>query len=147
MLRFCESSYMKQGIKAIRLDGTGDVTLTKLVWHEADDVPHVTSPLYYRDKVYMIKSGGILSCFRADSGELLYTERIGAAGAYFASPVAANGKIYFTSRNGVITVIEDGEELRVLARNDLDEIIAATPAIVDNRFYVRTDTNLYAFGE
>jgi outer membrane protein assembly factor BamB len=146
-LRNCESSYLQQGIKALRLDGEGDITLTNMVWHERDHVPHVTSPLYYRDKVYMIKSGGILSCFRAESGELLYTERIGAAGAYFASPVAANGKIYFSSRNGVITVVEDGEEVLVLARNDLEEIIAATPALVDNKVYVRTDTNLYAFGE
>ena len=146
IINWCEESYLKQGIKAIRLDGSGDITLSKLVWSEKDHVPHVTSPLHYRDKVYMIKSGGILSCFRADDGELVYAQRVGAAGAYFASPVAANGKIYLASRNGVITVIDDGEELHVLARNDLDEVIAATPAIVDNKVYVRTDTNLYAFG-
>jgi len=145
-IALCESSYLQQGIKAFRLDGEGDVTLSGLVWCEREHVPHVTSPLYYRDKVYMIKSGGILSCFRADSGDLLYSQRIGAAGAYFASPVAVHGKIYFASRNGIITVIADGEELHVLARNDLDEVIAATPAFVDNKIYVRTDTNLYAFG-
>ena len=146
LLELCESSYLQQGIKAIRLDGEGDITLSKLVWHEPEHVPHVTSPLYYRDRVYMIKSGGILSCFNADSGDLLYAQTIGAAGAYFASPIAANGKIYFTSRNGVITVIEDGEELIVIGRNDLDEVIAATPAIVDDKVYVRTDRRLYAFG-
>ncbi|MEN8203223.1 MAG: PQQ-binding-like beta-propeller repeat protein [Bacteroidota bacterium] len=146
LIELCASSYLQQGIKAFRLDGKGDITLSKLVWNEREHVPHVTSPLYYRDKVYMIKSGGILSCFRAESGDLLYSQRIGAAGAYFASPVAAGGKIYFTARNGVITVIEDGEELNILASNDLDEIISATPAIVDNKVYVRTDAGLYAFG-
>ncbi len=146
ILEMCEASYLKQGIKALRTDGEGDITLSGFAWSERDQVPHVTSPLFYRDRVYMIKSGGILSCFQAEDGALLYSDRIGAAGAYFASPIAANGKIYFTSRNGIITVVEDGEKLNILAKNDLDEIISATPAIVDNKIYVRTDTNLYAFG-
>ena len=142
----CESDYLKQGIKAIRLDGQGDITFSHFVWGASDYVPHVTSPLFYRDRVYMIKSGGILSCFQAEDGALLYSERIGAAGSYFASPIAVNGKIYFTSRDGIITILEDGEDLNILARNDLEEIISATPAIVDNKIYVRTDSTLYAFG-
>lgn len=146
VINLCDSDYLKQGIKALRPDGSGDVSMSHFIWGARDEVPHVSSPLFYRDRVYMIKSGGILSCFQAEDGTLLFSERIGAAGAYFASPIAANGKIYFTSRNGVITVIEDGEKLSVLAKNDLDEIISATPAIVDNKLYVRTDTHLYAFG-
>ncbi len=146
LLELCESDYLKQGIKAFRFGGEGDISFSNFIWGEPAHVPHVTSPLFYKNRVYMIKSGGILSCFKADDGALQYSDRIGAAGAYFASPIAANGKIYFTSRNGIITVIEDGEKLNILARNDLDEIISATPAIVDNKIYVRTDTNLYAFG-
>jgi outer membrane protein assembly factor BamB len=145
--RLCESFYHKQGIKAIKIGGKGDVTLDHFLWGSPDHVPHVTSPLFYDGQVYMIRSGGILSCFRADTGELLFRERIGATGAYFASPVAVNGKIYFASRNGIITVIKAGDNLNVLSRNDIDERISATPAIVDNKIYLRTANSLYAFGD
>ena len=124
----------------------GDISISNFIWGEPDHVPHVTSPLFYNNRVYMVKSGGIVSCFRAEDGELLYSERIGTAGAYFASPVAVNGKILFTSRTGVITVVEAGDQMNILARNDLDDIIAATPAIVDNKIYLRTANAFYAFG-
>jgi outer membrane protein assembly factor BamB len=134
MIEFCESDYLKQGIKAFRFGREGDISFSNFIWGESANVPHVTSPLCYNNHVYMVKSGGIVSCFRAEEGELLYSERIGAAGAYFASPVAVNGKIFFTSRTGVITVVEAGDQIKILARNDLDEVIAATPAIIGNKF-------------
>lgn len=146
LIEFCESDYLKQGIKAFRVGGEGDISLSNFIWGEQDHVPHVTSPLFYNNRVYMVKSGGIVSCFRAEDGELLYSERIGAAGAYFASPVAVNGKILFTSRTGVITVVEAGDQMNILERNDLDEVIAATPAIADSKIYLRTANSLYAFG-
>ncbi|MFC2129784.1 PQQ-binding-like beta-propeller repeat protein, partial [Bacteroidota bacterium] len=142
-----ESYYLKQGIKAFRIKGEGDISFSNFIWSEQDHVPHITSPLLYKNRVYTVKSGGIVSCFRADSGDLLYCERIGTTGAYFASPVAVNGKILFTSRTGVITVVEVGDQLNILAKNDLDEIIEATPAIVDNKIYIRTANSLYAFGD
>ncbi len=147
MIEYCESDYLKQGIKAFRVGGEGDIIFSNFIWGESDHVPHVTSPLFYNDRVYMVKSGGIVSCFRAEEGELLYNERIGTAGAYFASPIAVNGRILFSSRTGVITVVEAGDQMNILARNDLDEVIAATPAIVDNKLYVRTANSLYAFGD
>ena len=147
MIEYCESDYLKQGIKAFRCGGEGDISFSNFIWGESDHVPHVTSPLFYNNRVYMVKSGGIVSCFRAEEGELLYSERIGTAGAYFASPVAVNGKILFTSRTGVITVVEAGDQMNILSRNDLDEVITATPAIIDNKLYIRTDNSLYAFGD
>ena len=147
MIEFCESDYLMQGIKAFRFGGEGDISFSNFIWGEPDHVPHVTSPLFYNNHVYMIKSGGIVSCFRAEEGELLYNERIGAAGAYFASPVAVNGKILFTSRTGVITVVEAGDQMNILASNNLDEVIEATPAIIDNKLYIRTANSLYAFGD
>ncbi len=144
--QFCESFYESQGIKAIKLGGEGDIGLDYFLWGYSDHVPHVTSPLYYDNRVYMVKSGGILTCFHAESGELLFQERLGAPGAYFSSPVAVNNKIYIASRNGIVTVIEAGDKLSILAKNDLDDKIAATPAIVDNKIYLRTANALYAFG-
>ena len=95
----------------------------------------------------MIRSGGIISCLDAESGDLLYRERLGAPGAYFSSLIAANGRIYSASRNGIVTVFEAGDMLNILAQNDLDDKISATPAIVDNKLYIRTAGSLYAFGE
>ena len=95
----------------------------------------------------MIRDGGLISCFDSESGKLLYRERLGATGAYFSSPIAANGKIFIASRNGIVTVLEAGPNLKILGRNDLKEIIAATPAVVDNKLYLRTAKFLYAFGK
>ncbi len=74
-------------------------------------------------------------------------ERLGVAGPYIASPVAANGRIYIPANKGVITVINATNELNILAKNDLNEKIYTTPAIVGNTIYIRTTAHLYAFGE
>jgi len=142
-----ESRYDKQGLKAIKLGGKGDIGLNYILWSYTDDVPYVSSPLLFNNHVYMIKNGGIISCFHAESGELLYQERLGASGAYFSSPIAANGRIYIASRNGIVTVFEAGDEMNKLSQIDMDEIIMATPAVVDNTLYVRTAETLYAFRE
>jgi outer membrane protein assembly factor BamB len=70
---------------------------------------------------------------------------LNAPGAYFSSPIAANGRIYIASRNGIVTVFDSGEKLNILAQNNLDELITATPAVVDNKIYLRTEKTLYAF--
>jgi len=144
---YLESFYEKQGLKAIKLGGEGDISLDYFLWGNSEHVPHISSPLYYNNNVYMIKSGGIISCFNAISGELLFRERLGASGAYFSSPIAANGRIYIASRNGIVTVFEAGDKLNIISQNDLDDIIMATPAVVDNKLYIRTAGFLYAFGE
>jgi outer membrane protein assembly factor BamB len=95
----------------------------------------------------MIKNGGIVSCMDAETGKLLYRERLGATGLYCSSPICANGRIYIASGKGVITVFAAGDTLQVLARNDLKEQIYSTPAVVDNKLYVRTAKHMYAFGE
>jgi outer membrane protein assembly factor BamB len=95
----------------------------------------------------MIKNGGIVSCMDAKTGKLLYRERLGAASPYFSSPICADGRIYIASDKGVITVFAAGDTLQVLARNNLKEQVFATPAVVDNKLYVRTVKHMYAFGE
>lgn len=136
----------EHGLLAIRPMGAGDVTATSVLWKEPRAVPEVPTPLYYKDRVYAVTNGGIVSCLDAHSGKLIFRGRVGPGGAYLASPVAASGKIYFTSVDGVISVIQAGDKFEVLARNDFQESIFATPAIVGNAVYVRTLTQLYAFG-
>ena len=135
------------GLVAVKPGGKGDITATHVLWQQKRDIPEVPSPLYYNGRVYMIKSGGIVSCIDAESGKLLYRERLGAAGLYCSSPICANGRIYIVSGKGIITVFAAGDTLQVLARNDLKEQVFSTPAVVENKLYVRTVKHLYAFGE
>lgn len=137
----------KHGTMAIQPGGEGDMTAKAILWKEPTGVPEVTSPLYYRGHLYMINNGGVVSCFNAKDGKMLYRARLGAGGPYYASPVGADGKVYFSSAEGVVTVIEDADALKVLSRNDLAEPIYATPAIIGKTLLVRTTANLYRFGQ
>jgi outer membrane protein assembly factor BamB len=132
---------------AIRPGGKGDVAKDRVLWKEKRALPEVPSPLCYRGHVYLVKNGGIVSCLDAKSGKLAYRKRLAGSGFYYSSPVAGDGKIYTGSEEGVMTVIEAGEQGKVLAKNDFGEPIRATPAIVDGKLYVRTETHLYAFAE
>lgn len=138
----------KNVLLAIRPGGRGDVTASHIAWSQARGLPYVPSPLYYEGRVYLVKNGGLASCFEAASGRVLYLEeRLGAIGDYYASPVAAGGKICAASQPGTVVVYRAGDTLDVLARNPLGEEIMATPAIVGDRIYVRTARGLYAFGD
>lgn len=132
---------------AVRPDGRGDVTDTHVVWKATRGLPYVPSPLCYEGRIYLVKNGGLASCLDAATGRMLYQEeRLGALGDYYSSPVAAAGKICVASQPGVVVVYRAGDTLEILARNPLDELVIATPAIADGHLYVRTKSQLYAFG-
>jgi outer membrane protein assembly factor BamB len=98
--------------------------------------------------VYLVQDGGRVTCYASGTGDTIYEqERLGVDGEYYASPVGANGNIYLCSVKGTITVIEAGENLKVLARNPLNDRIMATPAIADDKLYIRTGKHLWAFGK
>jgi outer membrane protein assembly factor BamB len=120
--------------------------LPEIVWQHKRGVPEVPSPLYLDGRVYTVKNGGIVTCLDGRTGEVKYYERLDSGGPYYASLVTGDGKIYAASTRGVVTVFEAGDELKVLARNDLGERISATPALLDGVVYVRTDEHMYAFG-
>jgi outer membrane protein assembly factor BamB len=141
--------FMKAGnaLLAIRPGGKGDITKTHVAWKVTRSLPYVSSPLFYEGRLYTIKNGGLASCYDAKTGKPFYQdERVGAPGDYYSSAVAANGKIYLASQQGLMLVMAAGETLNVLARNDLGSQVMATPAIVDGKLYVRTADHLYAFG-
>jgi outer membrane protein assembly factor BamB len=133
-------------VMSVRLDGRGDVTKTHVDWRETRGVPEVPSPLAYDGRLYLVRNGGILSCRDIRSGKLIYQERLGAPGGYYASPVAGDGKVYAASDRGVVSVVRAGEHFEVLARNELEGPIMATPALAAGRIYLRTGQFLYAFG-
>ncbi len=133
-------------VLAVRPGGQGELTQANIAWRERGGVPGVPSPLYYDGHLYLFKNGGIVFCRDATTGKLVYRGRLGAGGEYYSSPVVGDGKVYAASADGVVVVLEAGDVLKVLARNDLGERIMATPALVDGNVYVRTEGHLYAFG-
>jgi outer membrane protein assembly factor BamB len=133
-------------VTAVRPGGSGELGDANIAWSERKGVPGVPSPLYYNGRLYTFQNGGIVYCRAAKTGALVYSGRLGALGYYYSSPVAADGKVYIASADGVVVVLDAGEELKILATNKLDGAILATPAIVDGNIYVRTENLLYAFG-
>jgi outer membrane protein assembly factor BamB len=134
------------GILAIRPSGEGALTDSALAWSEPRGAPEVTTPLEYRGRVYAMNSGGIVTCLEAKTGKVLYRGRVNAPGPYFASPVAAGGKVFVASAEGVVSVLGAGDTLEVLANNDLGEPVYGTPAVVGSTLYVRSARGLWAFG-
>jgi outer membrane protein assembly factor BamB len=139
------SAASDHGLLAIKPGGQGDVTSTNVLWREARGVPEIPAPLYSNGRVYMVTNRGIVTCMDAASGAVLFRNRLGAGGAYYASPVVAGQHVYFASGDGVISVIKDEAKFEVLARNDLGKPIFATPAMVDGVLYVRAGEQLLAF--
>jgi outer membrane protein assembly factor BamB len=138
----------ENSLLAVKPGGKGDITASHVAWKQKKGLPYVPSPLWYRGFVYIIKDGGMLSRFAAKSGEPTYEqERIGTLGSYYASPVAADGRLYVVSLDGVLTVLAAGDKPEVLGRAEFKERIAATPALVDKTIYVRSAENLWAFAK
>ena len=117
-------------------------------WRYQKSLPNVPSPLLYKDVLYLMKEGGILTALDPLTGKVLKQGRLqGALGDYFASPVAADDKVFTVSHEGKVTVLKPGGQWEVLAINDLGEDCNATPAIADGRLYIRTRSTLYCFGK
>ena len=136
------------GMVAIRLGGSGDMTDENIVWRYHRAVPQLPSPLLFQNVLYMINDGGIATSFRPATGEVIARGRIkGAVDHYYTSPVAADGKIFFVSESGKVAVVRPGGSFDVLAVNDLGSPTYATPAIADGRIYIRTVDVLWAFVE
>jgi outer membrane protein assembly factor BamB len=117
----------------------------EVVWRNNKGVPECPSPLWLDNLVYLIADGGLVTCLDALTGEMKYYSKLDAGGAYYASPVSGDGKIYACSARGMVTVFSAGPDLRILSHNDFKERIMATPALVDGRIYIRTFSSLYEF--
>jgi outer membrane protein assembly factor BamB len=139
----------KNSAFALKPGGSGDVTSTHMLWKKTKGLPYVPSGIVYRDQFLIVKDGGLLTAYDARTGkEIFVQERSVANGRYYASPVAANGNVYFTSLDdGTVTVVKAGMATpQVVAKNPkLGERVAATPAIADDALYMRTEGHLYAF--
>ena len=126
----------------------GDVTEVKSAfhWNRRRYTPDVSAPLVHDGLVYTLTKVGGLICFDAKTGKDVYTERAGE-GKHRSSPSYADGKIFLISRVGVVTIVRPGRKFEVLARNDMQEDMNASPAFSGGRMYLRTFKALYAIGK
>lgn len=148
---FTGSTYDRPGIMAVRLDGAkGDLTGTKqVVWRRNRGAPYVPTPLLYGDALYFLYHfQGILTRVNARTGEdQPGSIRLPGIRDVYASPVAASGRVYVTSREGVTLVLKDGDQPEVLAQNRLDDTFNASPALAGNELFLRGERSLYCIAE
>jgi outer membrane protein assembly factor BamB len=138
----------ENGLLAIKMGGEGDQTANAIRWRYQKPVPQVPSTLLYKGVLYMINDSGILLSFDPATGNVIKQGRLhGAIDKYFASPVAADDKVYLIGEAGAVSVLKAAGEWEVLAVNDLDDEVFATPAIADGKIYIRTRSALYCFGK
>ncbi|MBL9201581.1 MAG: PQQ-binding-like beta-propeller repeat protein [Opitutaceae bacterium] len=134
---------------AVKPGGRGDISESHVTWKYRRALPYVPSPLFYGGRLYFVRDQGLMSSLDPKTGEPFYAqERLGPPGNYYASPVAADGRIYVASLPGKVSVVQaGGAKPEVLHTADFGERILATPALVGKNLYLRTQTKLYAFGE
>lgn len=127
---------------AVRPDGNGDVTKTHIAWTCKKSTPTRPSQLIVGDYLYMVNDKGVVSCVDVETGDVSWTHRM--QGRHSASPIYADGRIYFFGEDGKMRVIaSDPTEFHLLADNKLDAGCMASPAVVDDALIVRTKTHLY----
>lgn len=133
---YMSTSFMQSELLAIELGSQ-----PKIAWRFARQVPQVPSPLLVGDEIYLVSDKGIATCLDAKTGSVHWTERL--PGNYYASPLFADGRIYFFSREGQSTAIAPGKKYQSLGSGTLDGSICASPAAIGQALYIRTDKALY----
>jgi outer membrane protein assembly factor BamB len=143
-LIFTGSGFEKSTIRAVRTGGKGDVTKTHIAWETTKGVPTRPSFVYVKPYLFSITDGGVAMCLKAETGEMVWQERVG--GNHSASPIFADGKIYFLSEEGESAIIEAQPEFKVVARNSIGERCQASCAVSQKQLFIRSDKNLYCIG-
>ena len=139
---------------AVKAGARGDLTLAKdstssaqVAWSKTGRGSYMPTPLAYRGIVYMLANNGVLDAYDLETGKEIYRQRLPLVGSGFsASPVAADGKIYLSSEDGELLVIEAGAAFKHIATNSIGEMLMATPALSDGVIYVRGVSTLFAIG-
>jgi outer membrane protein assembly factor BamB len=137
----------RNGLMAVKLGGSGDVTATHVLWRFEKSLPDVPTPLIYNGVMFLVRSGGIATTLDARTGKVLKQARLtGAIEDYYSSPVGVDGKVYISSEHGKVVVLRAAGNWEILAINDFDSDIYATPALSGGQMYIRTQDAIYAIG-
>ncbi|HEY7161671.1 MAG TPA: hypothetical protein VH815_10450, partial [Acidobacteriota bacterium] len=134
------------GLARTKLGGSGNIGQTQVLWRNTKGMPFLTGVLLYKNLLYAIDDG-IVSTFDPEDGKRLRRQKLtDAPGDYYASPIAGDDKIYLVSLKGKVTVLKEGRDWKILSTGDLGEEVIATPAIADEKIFIRTLNALYCFG-
>ena len=128
-------------ILAIQPGGTGDVTQSNVVWKTTRGGPYVPTGVAYRNRLYVVNDGGVLACHNAGDGTRIWQQRL--RGAFTSSLVAGDGHLYAINERGTVYVVAADDQYKLLAENDLDERMLATPAVSHRELLLRTETHLW----
>jgi hypothetical protein len=143
-------------IYAIKPSANGTITLTKetmtvaseaIAWANDREGTYIPTPIFYDGILYTCGNNGILTAYDGKTGERLYRSRVGGGGAFSASPIAADGKLYLANEDGEIYVVKAGRTFQEITKNEMKEVIMSTPAISDGVLIVRTLGHVYGLGE
>ncbi len=129
---------------AIRPGGKGNVSASRMIWRIPTGAPYVSSFLFYQGLLFMASEVGVVRCIDPATGETVWTERVG--GNFTASPVGADGRVYLLNEDGETVVLEPARKCVILARNQLNELCRASPAVAGGRIFIRSEHQLYAIG-
>ncbi len=131
----------KSHLLAVRQGGVGDITKSHVVWKMSEGVCSESSPVLVEDLLYMVTDVGVLKCLEAKTGKIVWTERL--EGRYGSSLLYADDRIYLSSKEGKTTIIKPGRTFGVLAVNELDGFLGASPAVAGKSLLLRSKTHLY----
>ena len=141
-------------IYAIRPGAEGDISLPKgqessqsIAWSNMNEGTYIPTPLMYGGYLFTLNINGIMTAYNPETGQRAFRGRVGTGGSFSASPIAAEGRLYVASEDGEIYVLTAGPGLAQVAKNDMKEVIMATPAISDGVIVVRTLGHLYGIGQ
>jgi outer membrane protein assembly factor BamB len=143
-LVFICTGFQQPSLLAVRVDGSGDVTKSKLAWKLDQGVPLTPSPLLVGAELYFITDTGVATCVDAKTGKVYWRARVG--GNHSASPIYADGRIYFLSEEGESVVVAAGPQLKHLATNQIDGRTLASMAVASGSIFIRSETHLYRIG-
>ena len=146
------SSNARHPFYAVRAGVKGEINpaeagTTSIAWQSLQIRPHIVTPIVYGEYLYACTDNGILSQYQAKTGESGFRVRLGGGGSFSASPVAADGKLYFVSEDGDVFVVKAGPQYELLARNAMGEVVMATPAIADKMIIIRGQNHVFGIGE
>lgn len=132
-------------ILAIRPGGSGDITSTHVAWRNERGGPHVPSPAYHAGLLFVISDTGILTCLNAATGETLWQQRL--RGRFSMSPLVVEETLLLVNEDGLSYLVQAGPRFELLATHALDEMVLATPAVLDGKIYFRTEQHVICVGD
>ena len=145
-LLFICTGFNRPQLLAIRpVSHGGDLTATHIAWRHAKGVPNTPSPIVVGDELFFVSDSGVASCLDARTGKVHWSERLG--GAFSASPVAAEGRVYFLNEEGTCYVVAADTEYKLLATNELGERTFASPAVADGALFLRSESSVWRIGK